>query len=110
MFLFRVFPDLLLELFGGAADAKAEAFAESQDCVAEADGELFNFDADPFGGQEVAELMEEDDESESEDECGDGENIGQSHKAVPSSGASRRTLQSGRCVETHPIGASVRVR
>src|SRR3954464_12157292 len=90
MFLLRVLAHHPLVFLRRAADADSQAFAEGEDGVAEADGELFNLDADPFGGEEVAELVEEDDESESENECGDGENVEQSHRAVPSKSVMRR--------------------
>ena len=54
------------------------------DRLAKANAERLDVDVAPFGGQEVAEFVEEDDESESKYEGGDGENIGQCHRAVPS--------------------------
>src|ERR1051325_9663634 len=84
MFLLGVFSDDPFIFLGRAVEADAQAFAPGQDRMAETDGELFNLDADPLGGQEVAELVEEDDEPKSEDKSGDGENVGQSHRAVPS--------------------------
>ncbi|MEZ6211771.1 MAG: hypothetical protein R3B46_11070 [Phycisphaerales bacterium] len=60
----------------GRTGAEAEAFAVGADGLAEADGEGVDADAGPFGGEEVAEFVDGDDEAEAEDHEDDIEDHG----------------------------------
>ena len=64
VFVLDVVRDALTVFFLGIADPEPDAFAPRDQGVAEPNSELLYLNAEPFGAQEVAELVPEEHEAE----------------------------------------------
>ena len=58
----------LLVLLGAGADSKSQTFPPGEHRLTKSDGELFDLDPHPLGGEEMPQLMEKNDKAEPYDE------------------------------------------